>query len=189
MILLVVTGLVFVGLLAAALLKIKQRIIILGACVILLVVCNLINEFAATNAAPHHQKHHSLKDKHQPVQEITPGTIGVLLNETAEEKMGDLLEEERDMVSYLYKRWEGSEYSLIHFDNLHRNRLRIVLELVNHRINNTNPQRNILPFRLNYKQQECDSRCLTKTVERTTSNNYLVFIVENIKSAVQLSDL
>lgn len=36
-------------------------------------------------------------------------------NETYEEKMGDLLEEEREMVSYLYKRWEGKETPLVFF--------------------------------------------------------------------------
>lgn len=93
------------------------------------------------------------------------------------------------MVSYLYKRWEAKEYPLVHFDNLHRNRLKIVLELVNHRINKTHPERNILPYRLNYKQLECDSRCLKKTVQKTTINAYVVLIVENIKSVGQLSDL
>jgi hypothetical protein len=189
MILLVVTALFFVGLLAAAVLKIKQRIMVLGACVILLVVCNLINEFAAANTPPLHQSHQPQKDKQHRVQEIAPWSIGVLINETAEEKMGDLLEEERDMASYLYKRWEANEYPLVRFDSLHRNRLRIVLELVNHRINNTNPERNILPFRLDYKQQECDGRCLRKTVRKAASNAYIVFIVENTKNAGQLSDL
>jgi hypothetical protein len=139
MILLVVTGLIFIGLLAAAVLKIKQKILILGACVILLVLCNLANELAAANASNHDQRHHHIKDKHHPVQEIPPTAIGVLSNETVEERMGGLLEEERDMASYLYKRWEGHEYTLVHFDNLHRNRLKIVLELVNYRINTTNP--------------------------------------------------
>lgn len=93
MILLVVTVLVFFGLIAAAVLKIKQKIIILGACVILLVICNLINEFAAAHAAPTHQRHQSLNNKKHAVQEIARCTIGVLLNETAEEKVADLLEE------------------------------------------------------------------------------------------------
>jgi exosortase/archaeosortase len=43
MILLIVTVVLFLGLIAAGVLQIKQKVMALGACVILLVVCNFIN--------------------------------------------------------------------------------------------------------------------------------------------------
>lgn len=54
MILLVLTVLIFLGLVAATVLKIKQKVMILGGCVILLVLCNLANEIAA--ASNHSQR-------------------------------------------------------------------------------------------------------------------------------------
>ena len=83
MILLIVTGLALIGLIVGAVLKIKQKILILGACVILLVLCNLTNELAAVNVSNHHQINYPIKDKHHPIQEVPPTTLGVLSNETA----------------------------------------------------------------------------------------------------------
>lgn len=54
MILLVLTVLIFLGLVTATVLKTKQKVMILGGCVILLVLCNLANEIAA--ASNHSQR-------------------------------------------------------------------------------------------------------------------------------------
>lgn len=70
------------------------------------------------------------------------------------------------MAGYLAKRWEGKEYTLVHFDNLHRNRLRIIMEVLNYRINHTDPHRNIQAYHLDFKNQDCNIRCLRKTVQQ-----------------------
>jgi hypothetical protein len=115
MILLVLTGLIFAGLLVAAVLKMKQKVMALGACVILLVLCNLANEIAAATASPHDPRELARRDTHQVVQELTPAAVAAFPNESAEERAAELLEEEREMVGYLWKRWEGREYTLVYF--------------------------------------------------------------------------
>jgi hypothetical protein len=65
----------------------------------------------------------------------------------------------------------------------------LVLEVVNHRINSTHPHRNIHPYHLDFRQQDCDGRCLRKTVEAAPKETYPILIVENIKNAGQLSEL
>lgn len=49
MILIIISSILVAALIAVAFLKIKQKIMILGACVILLVIANLINEIYIVN--------------------------------------------------------------------------------------------------------------------------------------------
>lgn len=60
------------------------------------------------------------------------------------------------MASYLYKRWEGKETPLVYFENLHKNRLRIVLELVSYRINATSNNRRMQLYHVDYKSNACE---------------------------------
>jgi hypothetical protein len=43
MILLIVTGVLFIALLALSVVKMEKKVMALGACVILLVICNFVN--------------------------------------------------------------------------------------------------------------------------------------------------
>lgn len=93
------------------------------------------------------------------------------------------------MVGYLWKRWEGREFALVHFENLHKNRLKLVIEMVNQRVNNTHPQRNIILYHLDFMTQDCHAKCLKKTFSSLPKEAYDILLVENVRNAGQLTIL
>ena len=95
------------------------------------------------------------------------------------------------MANYLYKRWESKETPLVYFENLHRNRLRIVLELVSYRVNATGNNRRIYAYHVDYKQNGCELQCLEKTRLESLAEDegYAVFVVDNVRKAEDLTHL
>jgi hypothetical protein len=93
------------------------------------------------------------------------------------------------MVNYLYKRWELLEHPLVHFENLHKNRLKIVLELVNYKINTTNAKRNMHVYHLDYKQQNCNLECFLKIEGNGEENGEIVLLIDHPKRSEDLSNL
>lgn len=95
------------------------------------------------------------------------------------------------MVNYLYKRWEGKETPLVYFENLHRNRLRMVLELVSYRVNSTSNNRRIQLYHVDYKSNACELQCLEKARLEGLADEegYAIFVVDNVRKAEDLTHL
>ena len=95
------------------------------------------------------------------------------------------------MTNYLYKRWESKETPLVYFKNLHKNRLRMVLELVSYRINGTSNNRRMQLYHVDYKSYACELQCLEKVRldALAEEEGNAVFVVDNVRNAEDLTSL
>ena len=91
MIMIVLASLVFLALVALSVLQVKQKVMALAACVVLLIIFNFANEVMANYSSQAIGMRHFDREKVVHAHSLSRSSFFGFGNETYEEKMGDLL--------------------------------------------------------------------------------------------------
>ena len=190
MILLSFAILALVILIATLFVKHPHKTLILAACVISLVVINLLNEVQAALESDRPRMAPLARGDAVSMERIKEVEWPGMSEEEVEATGRELLEDEREILGYLTRRWEEGENVVVSFGELHVVRLKMILSLLKQHSAQHDPPIKPALYSLDFGVETCDRQCFTRTFPlKSPPEAYPILLASNPSNSRHLNTL